>query len=466
MFVNVNRTKIKKKHENQVTSHLIFEPRRRQSIDNLKLHENGIFSKKIFGNFHKCECGDLIGEGYCENCETRVINPKNMPDFFIDLTISVPVFFADYASLSEIGIEKEDAEGIMKYEKFVYPVNDDNGNTSLEIYSLDDALNTENYIENLALIGIDALKALGVPQEWINENTVDYLNIPHPAYRPLIADNMTIPFITGINMLYSNIIKKINDAIDMHSFAKNRPFYLMAEYKVIVSLYNQIIENLFDELQNVKYSILKSEIISHPISGAIRAVLTNRHDIHEDVLLIGDTLVETLWPYLYEKHNGNMAAINEELVDKNYLVLVNRPPTISHLSIIAMKPRIASIYPFGKTEETDRCLLHNYNYAIKNENLIGVFEDDTGELGDIEKFGQGLEDGIDNCGLRVIGMNPITMDGLAADVDGDVLLVITLYSEKALKQANEILPSKCFQNYANGTIRNHIIEDFIFTDEE
>lgn len=462
MFISVSRTKIKKRKENQVTSHLIFEPHRRQSIDNLKLHEDGIFSKRIFGNFHRCECGEKSGEGFCEMCNTRVISPKNMPDFFIDLTINVPASFADYNHLLDLGIEREDAEGIMKYERFVYQ-NDDG---SISIHSLNDALESDKFDQSRVLIGIDALKAIDVPYEWIVENTVDSLNIPHPAYRPLIANNMTIPFITGINMLYSNIIRKINDAIEMHDFTKGRPFYLMAEYRTIVTLYNQIIESLFDELQNVKYSILKSEIISHPISGAIRAVLTNRHDVHEDVLLIGDTLVETLWPYLYKKHDGNMAAINEELVEKNYLVLVNRPPTISHLSIIAMKPRIASIYPYGKTEDTDRCLLHNYNYAIRNENLIGVFEDDTGELGDIERFGQGLEDGIDNCGLRVIGMNPISMDGLAADVDGDVLLVIALYSKEALKQAREILPSKCYQNYANGSIRNHIIEDFIFIDEE
>ena len=472
MFVSVERTKIKKKRENQVTSHLIFAPHRRQSIKNLKLDENGIFSKKIFGNFYKCDCGAVIGEGYCKKCKTRVLDIKNPPDFFIDLTISVPVFLANYDELVKSIVkfdktfEKEDFEKIMKYESFIYIENRDMENETFNLIEFDQDLNFETFNQDNVLIGTDALKYLGVSEKWINENTVDYLSIPHPTYRPLIAENMTIPFITGINMLYSNIIKKINDTIEMHDLAQDRPFYLISEYKMIVILYNQIIESLFDELQNVKFSILKSELISHPISGAIRAVLTNRHDIHEDVLIIGDTLVETLWPYLYEKHNGNMALINEELVNEEYLVLVNRPPTICHLSIIAMKPRIASIYPYGHTKDTDECLLHNYDYAIRNEDLIGVIQDDTGDLGDIEKFGRGIEDGIDDCGLRVIGMNPISMDGLAADVDGDVLLVIALYSKKALKQAQEMLPSKCYQNYANGSIRNHIIEDFIFTDEE
>lgn len=459
MIVNVQRTKIKKQKENQVTSHLIYEPHRRQSINNLKLHSQGIFSKQIFGNFYRCECGKTTETGICKFCNTRVIDSKHMPNFFIDLTINVPSFLADYESLEEI-ISQEDAQGIMKYEKFIYLENEE-----LKIYDLKEIEDTTIFKNENIYIGVEALKKLGVDEKWIDENIVDYLNIPHPVYRPLIADGSNTPFITNINMLYSNIIKKINDVLDMHEFTKNRAFYLMVEYKIIVKLYNQIIESLFDELINVKYSILKSEIISHPISGAIRGVLTNRHDLHEDVLLIGDTFVETLWPYLYEKHKGNMIEINQELVDNDYLVLINRAPTINHQSIMAMKPRIASIYPYGKIETTNRGLLHNYEYAVLNEDKIGLFQDDTGSLGDIEVFGKGIEDGIDDCGLRVIGMNPIAMDGMGADVDGDVLLVIALYSKDALEQAKLMLPSKCYMNYANGTIRNHIIEDFIFIDE-
>lgn len=65
-------------------------------------------------------------------------------------------------------------------------------------------------------------------------------------------------------------------------------------------------------------------------------------------------------------------------------------------------------------------------------------------------------------GLRTIAMNPLPFDGLAADTDGDVLLGIALYSDEARHQSITILPSKTYMNYANMTIRNHIIEDFIF----
>lgn len=457
MLVYVNRTKIEKKPENKVTSHLIFEPHRRQSVNNLKFDENGIFSKRIFGNLYKCDCGKVSNEGYCQKCNTRVIDPKNMPDFYIDLTINVACSFADFENC---GINPEIAKEIIEYKRYV--VVSDDGNTESHYFDNENLSSIKDIDESKVFIGIAALKKLGVSDEWISYNTVDYLNVPHTIYRPIVIDNKNMPFITGINNLYSDIIKKINDVIDLHNLAHDRPFYLMVEYSAIVNIYNDIIEKLFDELQNVKYSIIKSEIISHPISGAIRAVLTNRHDIDEDVLIIGDTLVETLWPYLYKKFDGNMALINEELVNKNYLVLVNRPPSISHMSIIAMKPRIASIYPYNKLYNSDRGLKHNYRYVEESKDKIGLLKD---KEGDIEKFGQGLDDGIDTVGVRTIGMNPIVFDGLAADTDGDVLLVIALYSKDALKQANNILPSKCFTNYANGTIRNHIIEDFMFTDD-
>lgn len=453
MLVSIERTKINKDLKNQVTSSLILAPHRRQTATNIKLHEDGIFSKRIFGNFKKCDCGSLTSEGFCDNCNTRVISIKNMPNFYVDLTIKVAAPFADYKNS---GINPLDCESILKYEKFLY---------GDEITQLNEE-NENDFDQSIIKIGLDALQYLGVKNEWIEENTVDFLSVPHPIYRPMIIDDRDTPYITGINNLYSNIIKNINNAIEMHTIAKNRPLFLMLEYKTISKLHRDIISALFDELQEVKYSILKSEIISHPISGAARATLINRHDVHEDVLLVGDTLVETLYPFLYKKYEGDMTKINKELVDGGAMMLLNRPPTICHLSTVSMKPRIASVYPFGHTSGTDGCLLHNEDYVNKFPYKIGLFKDVEG---DIEKFGQGSDkngeyDGIDNVGIRCYGVNLIMADGLGADTDGDVLLGIALYSQKAKEQAEQLLPSRAYMNYANGTIRNHIIEDFIFAD--
>lgn len=446
MQINITKTKIDKNEQNKVSSHLIFEPHRRQKSENLKFYDKGIFSKKIFGNLYRCDCGKVTKEGYCEECGCRVINPKNIPSFYIDLSTEVPVMFADYNSLNYSN--KEDIKDILEYKKFYY-----NGN----IEEFRDDLEFSNYDCDKVFIGTEALRKIGIPDKWIEENTVDYLNISHPNFRPIVIDNKNNPFITGINNLYSNIIYKINNVIDMRDYVQNS-FYLLSQYGAIVELYNKIMESLFEELHTTKYSILKSEIISHPITGAVRAVLLNRHDIDEDVILIGDTLVKTLWPYLYKKHNGNMIKINQELIDKDMYVVINRPPTICHLSIMALKPRIASIYPFGKTEGSDNCLKQNNDYLETAK--IGTFHEKDG---DIEKYGY---DEIDTCGLRCVAMNPIVFDGLAADTDGDVLLVIAIYSKKAAEEAKTMIPSKNFINYENGTIRNHIINDFIYTDND
>jgi hypothetical protein len=136
-----------------------------------------------------------------------------------------------------------------------------------------------------------------------------------------------------------------------------------------------------------------------------------------------------------------------------------------------MKPRIASIYPVGKIHGTNRALLHNEEYC-KRRNLLEA-DPENPNLGDVEKYGQGFEkdemgndDGIDVLGLRCVGANPIMMDAMNADVDGDVLLSVALYSTLAMEEARSIVPSKSYLNYANGTIRNHIIEDFIYAERE
>lgn len=450
MLVSHVRNKVVKKKENEVTSHIILEPHRKQTKGNLKLYDDGIFSKRIFGNFGRCDCGNLMEEGICDQCGVRVISEDNIPDFYVDLTVPVLAMFPD---LSHSGLNPKDAESVLNYQSFLY---------RNELIALEDALeHPENFHQEEIHLGVDALIKMGVSKSWISENTTDYVSIPHPAFRPLIMDYRGLPFVTSINQTYSDLIKSVNTMKEMGSFIQGRSLYSMVQYKEIALLYQKVMQELLDELINVNYSIMKSEIIAHPISGAVRSVLINRHDVHEDVAIIGDTMVETLWPYLFKKHKGNMYRINKELVDKGSLILINRPPSISHLSIMAMKPRIASCYPLGKMEGTQGGLLNNDRWE-KESNSIGIFDNQDG---DIEKFWQELEDGIDTLGLRCLGMNPITFDGLASDTDGDVLLQVAIYSTEATQEAEKLLPSRCYINYANGSIRNHIIEDFIFVEE-
>lgn len=514
MQVNVKRVQIEKRPENQVTSPLIMEPHHRQRQENLQFDENGIFSKKIFGNLYKCDCGELREEGWCEECGTRVIDPKRMPDFFIDLNCEVLVAYPDMQRAHRLPDGKwnrrikpgvDELENIARYRSFVYldkvvtreaTVDEETGEVirkeeaeigpGYQVVSwLDEdgkPRDGDEWDQSRVLIGREALLHVGVDKEWIDEHLVDFLLVPHTCFRPMIITNGK-PFITPLNDKYSKIIARVNAVHELQAVAKGRPLYLLSSYKVISDLYHDIINFLFNELQDAEYSILKSEIISHPISGAVRATVINRSDIHEDVMLIGDTLVETLYPYLYRRFRGNMEAINRYLVEKDIVLLTNRPPTINHASILGMRPRIASIYPLGHTDGTNGCLLHNEKWCkereVKNPVPDGWAregeEPSVEELncGDVEWYGQGLEydrniggaDGIDTLGLRCVGVNLIMADAMGMDTDGDVILEIALYSDPAIAEAKTILPSQMYMNYANGTIRNHIIEDFIFAEQ-
>lgn len=448
MLVQINRTHIVKDEKNKVISPLILAPHRRQSASNLKFHEDGIFSKKIFGKIHKCECGKVVGEGFCEECGCRVVSLNNMPDFYCDLGTKVSVAMPDY---DNCGIDSDICEKLINYKSFLYDG---------DICELSEDNPSSNYPDNDKIkIGEEALLYLGVSQDWIDENTKDFVSISHPYQRAVVINDSNLPMITGINYLYSDLIEKVNNVKEMGDLINGRKLFLLVESNAISNIHQEIINALFNELQEVKYSIIKSEIISHPISGAIRATLTNRADLNEDVILIGDTFIETLFPYIYKKHKGNMIEINKDLIELNAMILLNRAPTIGELSIVAMYPRVASCYPYGKIDGTNGGLLHNDKYCEENSDLIGIFND---REGDIEKFSKLCDDGIDTLGLRCISVNPIMMDGPAGDFDGDVLLGMGIYSIAAKEDAKRMLPSNSYTNYANGTIRNHILNDFIF----
>ena len=62
--------------------------------------------------------------------------------------------------------------------------------------------------------------------------------------------------------------------------------------------------------------------------------------------------------------------------------------------------------------------------------------------------------------MFVIQANPIVYDGLAADVDGDSLNVIALYSKEACEEAKKLLASNNYIEGSNSSIRNGILEEF------
>lgn len=432
MHVSVNPYKIEKLPQNQVTSSNPFKKNQRKVSDSYEYDPDGIFSERIFGRFKKCACGELNEPGFCKICNTRVVDQNNMPDFFIDLGIMIPKLYVEYGKF-------KDVKKVLTYEAFVY---DNNG--TYEIVEADINTPMSDYEYGDIYIGIEAAKLIHPDiDSWINDNMIDYINVPHPVFRPNLRYDDGAILISPINKNLIDILSNLenlngyreifNESQDEYEEELKKDFilYCMSFSNEIYNYYENFEKSIFKLLADGKESYVGNEMRCHRITGAVKGTIVNRYDVDEDVVLIGDTFIQTLYPNLYKECEGNMEKINDYFVEKEARVILNRPPTIGHLSIMGMKPRVASCYKFG------------------------TFKD--GALGKNKQ--SPYDEEIDTIGIRTIGINPIVTDGFAGDYDGDTMLLIALYSKKACQEADSMLPSKNFMNYSNGEVRNKIPED-------
>ena len=427
MKVDIVPNQIKKESRNQITSSEIFKKNQRRVSNDFKYDENGIFSKKIFGKFNHCECGELHEEGICKICGCRVIRENNVPDFYIDLGVKVPKLFADFGKY-------KDVQSLLEFKSFLFKKEGE-----WRIINLgEDSKNFDPDNEDLSQIkiGLDAAREIHPDiDEWANIWMTDFISVPHPVFRPnLRMDNGKI-FFSPVNKSLIGILKNlefVNEYKELFDDSESRfNYFLLAFYYTIYEYYIEGMQEIFKLFAGNKKSFVGSDLKSHRLTSAIKGTVVNRFDLDEDIILIGDTFIQTLYPYLFTLYDGDMEKINEHFIKNEERVLVNRPPTICHLSIMAMKPRVASCYKFGTFED---------GAVAPNQKSDYCEEEDT-------------------IGIRAVAINPIVTDGIAGDFDGDTLLVISLFSDKAKKEADTMLPSGNFMNYANGSIRNKIIED-------
>lgn len=425
MKIEIQPNKINKQPCNQVTSSEIFKKNQRRISNDFRYHEDGLFSERIFGKFNHCKCGELHEEGICEICGCRVIKENNIPDFFIDLGASFPKLFANYG-------EYKDVKELLEYGAYLYL---DEENNEYQIFSLDEGFDEDILDPTSVKIGLDAARVVHPDiDKWADQWMTDFINVPHPVFRPNLRLNDGKVSFSPINKALVGILQNLNFVKQYKDLFEDDPkltYFLLSFYRTIYEYYTEGMKEIFNIFCKSKKSFVSSDLKSHRLTSAIRGTVLNRYDLDEDVILIGDTFISTLYPYLYKIYEGDMEKINNHLVMNEERVLVNRPPTICHLSIVAMKPRVASCYKFG------------------------TFDD--GGLGSNPKSEYDEEN--DTLGVRTVAVNPIMMDGLAGDFDGDTLFVIPVFTDKAKQEANTMLPSGNFMNYASGNIRNAIIED-------
>ncbi|MBQ8218488.1 MAG: hypothetical protein IJZ79_01950 [Bacilli bacterium] len=398
MRVTIKPVHIIENEDNHVTSDKMFRSRKIKDGDRYLFHEDGIFSEKIFGKFGKCYCGELTKPGYCTNCQCRVLNKRNIPNFYIKFNFDLPNQVINYESYDETLVSN-----ILNSRGFLYEG---------EYVEFDLKADLSIYDESKVLFGKEALMSIGVTEEWYNNNVHRLISIPHTSYRQITFQGDTY-FIGKLNTIYINMIR-INNKYETYKTKNILNVFneLNLRYMVCRDL-NDLYDELFMTLAKNKRNIIDSELKGQPETGMIRAVMTNNFSLDEDTLLIGYYFIPTLYPVLYNKYLDeegwlDIDGLNEELEREGYLVLFNRQPTIGAKSIIAMKPVFSAL--------------------------------------DSEQF--------------VIQANPIVYDGLAADVDGDSLNVIALYSKESCEEAKKLLASNNYIEGSNSSIRNGLLEEF------
>ena len=401
-MITIKRVNIKTNSANEVTTDKIFKPRKvRDANGNLLFHEDGIFSERIFGKFNRCNCGAQTKPGICPTCGVRVLNKKYMPNFYISFEglLDIP-----YLDIEPDFADKTIVTNLFNYNGFLY-------DGKYEEFKLKD-MNTTEYDQSKVLIGKEAILSLGATEEWYNQQVHDKLSIPHTSLRKITVQNGNY-FLGTLNTIFIDILKKKRALTYYYNLPIPDIFYELDIKQQILNKINKVYDELFNMLAKNKSSVIAREIRGQGLTGIIRAVITNNFSLDEDVALIGKYFIKTLYPKIYEMFtdedgNTDVKGINKYLEDNEYYVLLNRQPTIGAKSILGMKP------VFSEKDE--------------------------------EKY--------------VLQLNPIIFDGLAGDVDGDVLSITALYTKDACKEAKQLLPSVNYIEGSNSSIRNGCPEDF------
>lgn len=384
---------------NQVTSEKLFQARKIKDGDRYLFHEDGIFSEKIFGKFGKCVCGEQTKPGICPKCNCRVLNKRNIPNFYIKFNFDLPNRVINYGAY-----DKAMVDNLLNSRGFLYEG---------EYVEFDLKIDFSKYDEKKILIGKDALMSIGVSEAWYNENVHRLISIPHTSYRQITFQGDKY-FIGNLNTIYINMLRQNNRYENLKKNSKLTIFNEINLRYIVCKELDKLYHELFQILAKNKRNVIDAELKGQPETGMIRAVMTNNFGLEEDTLKIGYYFIPTLYPRLFAKYTDpetgetDIDGLNKELADEEYYVLFNRQPTIGAKSIIGMKP---------------------------------VFSDEESEM-------------------FVIQANPIVYDGLAADVDGDSLNVIALYSRAACEEAKKLLASNNYIEGSNSSIRNGILEEF------
>ena len=198
MKITVKPITIVENELNEVTSDKIFKSRKIKDIQgNYLFDDNGIFSETIFGKFNRCKCGKLTEPGICPYCNCRVLNKKNIPNFYMKFGFDIPNLLINY---DNVFADKDLVNDLINFRGFLY-------DGEYVSFNLKDDMSV--YDEDRVLFGKDALLSIGVEESWYNDNVHRLTTIPHTSFRKITFHNDKY-FVGTLNTLYINMLRLSN----------------------------------------------------------------------------------------------------------------------------------------------------------------------------------------------------------------------------------------------------------------
>lgn len=509
--------------EFEVTSPAVFVPGVRISYSAIKerlFQEGGLFDPAVFGKAVVCNCEEepRVEVGLCDRCKTFVWDPSDEPLWFYKLPLSIlrpnlaktnmirlledwDVDHKNHTGNSLSPVDFGTIEELLAYKSYLVYGSENEWELIKYDYRnpLDDP--TEKVTTFEASRSLAGYKAV----EWLYGKVVadalstDKIYIPHPDRRKITAAYGKL-FLDSKTQAAQSMIETCNKIKEMTDYGSDSVLDMVSgnrTYRAVTEYLNEVRLLLFTS----KTSELAKYALGRPCSRAIRATITNRYDLNEDIVLVPYCMFETILPEIFELAEGDPVRINKILIDQNVKLLINRQPTISELSIMGMKPRVAELYPMKlfkhnigvgepdvfqvsrvsqmfkdelearnklDSDREERGVSPKFK-TIREEVLFMNSRDEWGELGeDRRQQWRGSERVV--CRkwatewASAMSLNPVVMDGFSGDFDGDVLLCIGLKSDEAQAEAESMLPSSNFMESSTGKVRNGPIEEVVFTD--
>lgn len=360
-------------------------------------------------------------------------------------------------------------------------------------------------------------------EEWFAMNNVNSFLIPDLSFRkPKLIKNGKDIINPDINKLYETLFD-INDNNSLFFSYDTPKFMQYFSAKNIFKIKSEIEEGLYSILSSGKKCLVKKEGISEKLSAAIRGTIVPNPFIKEDEIEIGTIFADYLYPEFMGLWNNSKELnflvsrgvlqvppevfsytidwmTDEELEDKrkqmnNSFVLDYYFPWWSDKYGFIPEDRLEEIkrevnekrLAFYKENKSDipYCVCVGRNPTICQLSMYSarpIFRDSIGKglsnnensdkLTDISalnsyvEFDEELPERKTICYSEypedVVAINPLVCDGMNADFDGDILLIIPLCTREANIEAQNLLASLNYITVDSGNIRNKIPKEFLF----